>query len=62
MASGHSGRSGKILRNAQVQLGPLDFAVNLVVTTSPIFDLLLGNDLLSQAFAEIGGPADYPND
>ena len=53
MASGQSRRSGKILRNAQVQLGPLTFAVDLVVTTSPIFDLLLGNDLLSRASAEI---------
>ncbi len=51
MASGQSRRSGKILRNAQVQLGLLTFAVDLVVTTSPIFDLLLGNDLLSQASA-----------
>ena len=36
-----------------MQLGPLAFAVDLVLTASPIFDLLLGNDLLSQASAEI---------
>ncbi len=43
-ALGQSRRSGKILRNAHVQLDPHTFAVDLVVTTtSPVCDLLLGN-------------------